>query len=360
MTIWGIASTPMERNPQDSLAKVIPTANPRCFATKPPIAANDCAISVPMMNAHLEYACKRLTGTTARMDTVWGGINVHEKKITMKNSYLLSIFYIVLMSITFISCDDSKKDHTNNINNINNTNNTNNTNNMNNINNTNNANCGNNRIDASELCDGSQLGDATCESLGYTSGTLACATDCRAYDTAGCTGEPGPYGFFIRQPQTRELLCENSSMSFRDADHICTFNFGNIVFVIYFQATPTKCIELLILPQYTTVAWVSFENTIMPVSQATYDYGGNHHNDTLHFTLVGQKFTFFHSSFGWGYRSCQPMDCMRKLNDQDQIIEDGCTPERTLPIVCRAIKDDGTFDELNDTFEKCPGDPNAK
>jgi hypothetical protein len=38
-----------------------------------------------------------------------------------------------------------------------------------------------------ELCDGSQLGTATCVTLGFTGGTLKCDSSCKKYDTSGCT-----------------------------------------------------------------------------------------------------------------------------------------------------------------------------
>ena len=44
------------------------------------------------------------------------------------------------------------------------------------------------RQDGHEACDGTDFGDTTCESLGFTGGTLAC-TDACALDTLGCTGE---------------------------------------------------------------------------------------------------------------------------------------------------------------------------
>ncbi len=70
-------------------------------------------------------------------------------------------------------CDDdkSKKNNDNN----------------NNINNTNNATCGNTTIEGAEVCDGTALGTATCVSQGFEGGTLACAADCLAFDTTGCT-----------------------------------------------------------------------------------------------------------------------------------------------------------------------------
>ncbi|GEM_PF-2254255 len=48
--------------------------------------------------------------------------------------------------------------------------------------------CGNNLIEASELCDGSALNNATCVSQGFDSGTLRCNSNC-AFDTSACTAE---------------------------------------------------------------------------------------------------------------------------------------------------------------------------
>ncbi len=57
------------------------------------------------------------------------------------------------------------------------------------------ATCGNGQIDDGELCDGSALGGATCESLGARAGTLGCAENCQVFDrtrcSAGCTPECG-------------------------------------------------------------------------------------------------------------------------------------------------------------------------
>ncbi|MHA7838061.1 MAG: hypothetical protein ACX98W_11435 [bacterium] len=50
--------------------------------------------------------------------------------------------------------------------------------------------CGNGTIDAGigEVCDGAALGPATCTSIGWTSGSLACGSTC-AFDTSGCGPE---------------------------------------------------------------------------------------------------------------------------------------------------------------------------
>jgi hypothetical protein len=46
--------------------------------------------------------------------------------------------------------------------------------------------CGNGIIETGEQCDGGNLGGASCTSLGFTGGTLACSGSC-TYDTSGCT-----------------------------------------------------------------------------------------------------------------------------------------------------------------------------
>lgn len=49
--------------------------------------------------------------------------------------------------------------------------------------------CGCGTIDPGEICDGSDLGGATCESIekGYVGGALACKPDCSGHDTTSCT-----------------------------------------------------------------------------------------------------------------------------------------------------------------------------
>jgi len=49
--------------------------------------------------------------------------------------------------------------------------------------------CGNGALDPTEDCDGANLGGATCQSLGYDSGPVACSATCH-YDTTLCVGAP--------------------------------------------------------------------------------------------------------------------------------------------------------------------------
>jgi alpha-tubulin suppressor-like RCC1 family protein len=46
--------------------------------------------------------------------------------------------------------------------------------------------CGNGVLEGDEVCDGLALGGASCESLGYTTGTLACTPGC-LFDETGCS-----------------------------------------------------------------------------------------------------------------------------------------------------------------------------
>lgn len=47
--------------------------------------------------------------------------------------------------------------------------------------------CGNNSLDAGEVCDGSALNGESCQSLGFEQGgTLACALSCQRFDTSAC------------------------------------------------------------------------------------------------------------------------------------------------------------------------------
>jgi len=102
----------------------------------------------------------------------------------------LMICLFSMMFFTAVACDDdSSSNNANNTNNVNNTNNTNNVNNANNVNNVNNATCGNALIEGAEVCDGANLDGETCQTRGFTGGTLACASTCLSFITSGCTNQ---------------------------------------------------------------------------------------------------------------------------------------------------------------------------
>jgi hypothetical protein len=50
--------------------------------------------------------------------------------------------------------------------------------------------CGDGKLDAGEVCDGTDLGGKQCTDLEYLGGTLACAGDCGSFDASGCEQDP--------------------------------------------------------------------------------------------------------------------------------------------------------------------------
>ena len=127
----------------------------------------------------------------------------------------------------------------------------------------------------------------------------------------------------------------------------------------YIQSSPKSCTEIMsAMPNFTTdKAELYLNGKINAISSSNYDWGGNHHNDALTFSYNGKVYKYYHSSFGFGWRSCQDMDCLQVYeSDGTTLIEDGCTSSRALPVVCRQANADGTFDSFTDTFEKCYGD----
>lgn len=50
--------------------------------------------------------------------------------------------------------------------------------------------CGNNVREDDEVCDGEDLGGETCVSQGYYGGTLACLPDCSGFEFSGCSDDP--------------------------------------------------------------------------------------------------------------------------------------------------------------------------
>ncbi|MBN2802040.1 MAG: hypothetical protein JXR91_02980 [Deltaproteobacteria bacterium] len=174
------------------------------------------------------------------------------------------------------------------------------------------------------------------------------------------------WGFEIRTPQSRVVSCENSwenteyDWTTEDVDWLCSFDYDGTEGVIYIQNTPTACkVIMMESPIFTSAAaqiWTKGNNTVEELDDAVYDWGGNHHNDSLQFTFNGTIFKYYHSSFGFGWRSCNTMDCIQILNSDGSVKEDGCGCDRALPIVCKQIQKDGTYAELTDDFEVCLGD----
>ncbi len=176
----------------------------------------------------------------------------------------------------------------------------------------------------------------------------------------GGASDPGEeFGFVYREPQENVLSCsgEMGESQYADADWLCTFDDGTVSGYVYVASTPVACAALANPVYETSVAQISIDGNVQSLTNTQLDYGGNHHNDFIDFDYAGKTYTLNHSSFGFGYRVCQNMDCMR-IMEGSTLIEDGCTKARSLPVVCVPILPDLTHEPLIDTFAPCPGDPN--
>jgi hypothetical protein len=156
------------------------------------------------------------------------------------------------------------------------------------------------------------------------------------------------YGFSLRVPAADDL------------DWLCTFGQSEPSGYVYVRLTQTGTEQagIATVPVYAaSLAQISIDGTVSTLDNPAYDYGGGHHNDSLQFDYAGKTYKYYHSSFGFGFRSCQPMDCIDVYELGATTPEtEGCAANRTLPEVCVQIQADGTHDPLVDTFQKCPGD----
>lgn len=205
-------------------------------------------------------------------------------------------------------------------------------------------------------------------------------TDTKPTDTASgdtSSADNGPldtdpskdFGFVVRKPGEHLLKCTNpspmagDSLTASDADFVCTFAYKGQSGHVYLQNNATGCTSggMSNLATFTGAgAWISLPNGVFAMSGGTYDWGGNHHNDSLEFDWQGTHFRLFHSSFGFGWRKCQPMDCIQVTKGVGgEVVDDGCTKDRTLPIWCSQVEATGSYPPPVDAFKKCQGDPNG-
>jgi hypothetical protein len=151
-----------------------------------------------------------------------------------------------------------------------------------------------------------------------------------------------------------------SHVEFAETDYVCAFTLQGQSALLYVQATPTACVSAMSnMADYGAVSgWISLNGGAATAPDAVvYDWGGNHQNNRIDFTWDGKEYSLYHSSFGWGWRKCQEMDCMQ-VRVNGTLETDGCTMERNLPAICVQVGSDGSVPALVDTFEPCAGDPN--
>jgi hypothetical protein len=184
--------------------------------------------------------------------------------------------------------------------------------------------------------------------------------DAGAADGGAADGDAGfidnEWGFSMRAPRTRSVPCEDCDQDVVEAvdvDHVCTLTVDGHDAVVYVAATPTSIERVFFpLPVYDDVrAFVREDGGIVAVDGA-YDFGGNHHNDFFSITYAGARFTFDHSTYGFGFRACRPPDCLKIEVDGGSV--DGCQPTRTIPETCIEVA--APLPPLVDTFAICPGD----
>jgi hypothetical protein len=140
---------------------------------------------------------------------------------------------------------------------------------------------------------------------------------------------------------------------------LCTFGGASTPGYVYAQLrqTGTQQVGIAQIPVYEVqLAQLARGGTVIDLDNTQYDYGGGHHNDSLSFDYEGVTHRFYHSSFGFGFRACQPMDC-RDVYELGAASpqQEGCA-DRSLAEVCVAVQSDGTHAPLTDTFMKCAGD----
>jgi hypothetical protein len=177
-------------------------------------------------------------------------------------------------------------------------------------------------------------------------GTTAAGGRTGAGGSSGTSG--GDFGFTYRGTTSTNL------------DWLCTLHaVGPSVYVyVRLDQTGTQSVGIANVPVYTArLAQVSVDGAVTTLAGAQYDYGGGHNNDSLQVEYQGKTYKYYHSSFGFGWRKCQAMDCVT-VGTGGAINTDGCTSARTLPEVCVTIKADGGHDPLVDTYKKCAGDSN--
>lgn len=154
------------------------------------------------------------------------------------------------------------------------------------------------------------------------------------------------YGFNVRKPGAMNL------------DWLCTFDGKSSYVYARLLQTGTERKGIAETPVYMVeLAQISVNGKVSELANAYYDYGGGHHNDALGFDYDGATHSYYHSSFGFGFRSCQPMDCRNVYALGTTTLQtEGCAPARSLPATCVSIEADGTHAALEDKFVKCPGD----
>jgi hypothetical protein len=176
--------------------------------------------------------------------------------------------------------------------------------------------------------------------------------------------QPESDGFEIRKPSERTLTCGTSTPKVFDMDMVCESGNDSLHASVYVQSVPVSCGPLSALNYTVEAAWIKVAEGIQPLTQVLYDGGGNHKNDRIVFEWKGKFYSFYHSSFGFGWRACAPLDCMQICEDKEcrTVLYDGCNRTTcagppALKVVCAVVTTKGTVPELLDPWRQQSGTP---
>ena len=172
--------------------------------------------------------------------------------------------------------------------------------------------------------------------------------------------------FVVRVPDNNALECTDGlgggSYFVSQVDHICQMSNEALQAEFYFQADPSECGNFGNAQYQMHMAWIKIDGKLSEVG-AGYDYGGNHHNDSISFTYAETSYEIWHSSIGWGWRACARPDCLivcspgtacNHTSDMN-VAQDGCSrnagdPPPDLQVICVRVNDDGTVPEFLDPW----------
>lgn len=169
------------------------------------------------------------------------------------------------------------------------------------------------------------------------------------------------FGFELRAPLLHQVPCSGPgcpapSVEAEEIDYVCDLRYGALDHYLYVQARPVSYVGFMGYNYEVDGAWISDGTTATPIT-AVYNFGGNHHNETITADVPGYQVRYDHSSYGFGFRQCQPMDCLVVYQSGPGAeVENGCNRDRSVPAICKPVRADATLEAFVDTFMRCPGD----